>query len=55
MEVDFEGGEEDEYEVDSVAIAFFRGHRRIAFFDVSSPCYLVCYKHYTYRDSDLVR
>eukprot|EP00903_Cladosiphon_okamuranus_P015353 g14179.t1 len=35
MEVDFEGGEEDEFKVESVAIAFFRGHRRIAFFDMT--------------------
>ncbi len=35
IEVEFEGGEDDDIAVSSVAIAFRRGHRRIAFFDVS--------------------
>lgn len=37
VDVEFEGGEGGDLEVESVAIAFFRGHRRIAFFDVSTP------------------
>lgn len=37
MDVEFEGGEGEETDVEAVAIAFFRGHRRIAFFDVSNP------------------
>lgn len=37
MEVDFEGGEGEEAEVEAVAIAFGRGDKRAAFFDVSNP------------------
>lgn len=36
MDIEFDGGEDGDSEVNGVAIAFLRGHRRIAFFDVRS-------------------
>ncbi|CAN0051618.1 unnamed protein product [Scytosiphon promiscuus] len=35
MDIEFDGGEASNSEVEGVAIAFFRGHRRIAFFDMT--------------------
>lgn len=37
IEIEFDGGEGGDTVVEGVAIAFFRGHRRIAFFDVRGP------------------
>lgn len=36
MDIEFEGGEDGDSDVSGVAIAFLRGHRRSAFFDVGS-------------------
>ncbi|CBJ30709.1 thaumatin-domain containing protein [Ectocarpus siliculosus] len=35
MDIEFEGGEDGDSDVSGVAIAFFRGHRRSAFFDMT--------------------
>eukprot|EP00752_Nemacystus_decipiens_P017488 g15679.t1 len=35
VDVEFEGGEGEDTEVEAVAIAFYRGHRSIAFFDMT--------------------